>query len=244
MTKTTADYTRKISRLDASRLANGYLQERIHNGSNIKIIFEHGVHVFNVAKIAEAITLRTNGILDADTAYCLGLLHDIGRIKDETVTGVPHGIEGYNYLSQKGYPSLAPICLTHNFIDKDIKQSDFPTYKPELFAWTKNYLSQIEYNDYDRLIQLADLFSRGKEIMSIRQRLDKNKAFYHIDNLSYEDKAFALRDYFDDKYKIDVEQIVADLFNLHKSGDEKIIVFLPKNKNFKLPLYTKHYLEK
>ena len=237
-------YLRVISRQDAVRLANSYLQERVRNGSNIRIIYEHGVHIYNVAKIAEAIAEQTNGALDPETAYTIGLLHDIGRIKDETVTKVPHSIEGFNYMQRIGYPELAPICITHNFIDKDIKQSDFPTYSPELFAWTKEYLSHIEYSDYDRLIQLADLFSRGKEILSIRQRLDKNKSFYHIPNLSYEDKAFGLRDYFDEKYNIDVEQTVADLFKLHKHGTNKaLVLFLPKKFAFQSVL-KKHYLEK
>lgn len=82
------------------------------------------------------------------------------------------------------------------------------------------FLKKVRYNDYDRLIQLADLFSRGKEILSIRQRLDKNKQFYHIKNLSYEDKAFNLRDYFNRKYNLDVEQIVADTFNMHKHAHQ------------------------
>lgn len=237
-------YLRVISRQDAVRLANSYLQERVRNGSNIRIIYEHGVHIYNVARIAEAIAEQTNGAIDPETAYTIGLLHDIGRIKDETVTKVPHSIEGFNYMQKIGYPELAPICITHNFIDKDIKAGDYPTYSPELFAWTKEYLSHVEYSDYDRLIQLADLFSRGKEILSIRQRLDKNKSFYHIPNLSYEDKAFGLRDYFDDKYNIDVEQTVADLFKLHKHGrDKALILFLPKKFSFR-PALKKHYLEK
>ena len=241
----TPNYIHQISRLEAIRLANGYLQERIHNGSNMRIIFEHGVHVFNVAKIAEAIAKETNGALDPETAYTIGLLHDIGRIKDETVTKVPHAIEGFNYLNKIGYPELAPICITHNFIDKDIKQSDYPTFSPELFEWTKEYLSHVNYSDYDRLIQLADLFSRGKEILSIRQRLDKNKSFYHIANLSYEVKAFGLRDYFDEKYNIDVEQTVADLFDLHKHSSENssVILFFPKKFSKQL-FHTKTYFAK
>jgi len=205
------------SRKTAVRLANSYLQERIYHGSNQRIIFEHGIHVFNVAKIAENIAAKT-GILNPETAYVLGLLHDVGRIKDETVTHVPHSIEGYKYLCKTGFPDAAPICITHNFIDPDIKAEDYPTYDQKSFAFARNFLQKVRYNDYDRLIQLADLFSRGKEILSIRQRLDKNKQFYHIKNLSYEDKAFALRDYFNQKYNIDVEQIVADTFNMHKQA--------------------------
>ena len=80
------------SRKEAVKLANGYLQERIFNGSKPQIIFDHGVHIYNVAKIAEKIAEKTNGALNPNTAYVLGLLHDIGRIKDETVTKVPHSI--------------------------------------------------------------------------------------------------------------------------------------------------------
>ena len=222
------------SRITAVRIANGYLQERIYHGSNQRIIFEHGIHVFNVAKSAENIARQT-GKLNPDIAYVLGLLHDIGRIKDETVTKVPHSIEGYNYLRKIGFPDAAPICITHNFIDPDIKAEDFPTYDEKSFAFARGFLKKVRYNDYDRLIQLADLFSRGKEILSIRQRLDKNKQFYHIKNLSYEDKAFNLRDYFNRKYNLDVEQIVADTFNMHKhahkSDDRAVFLILPPAPN-------------
>lgn len=222
------------SRMTAVRIANGYLQERIYNGSNQRIIFEHGIHVFNVAKIAENIAAQTKQ-LDPDIAYKLGLLHDIGRIKDETVTKVPHSIEGYNYLRKIGFPDAAPICITHNFIDPEIKKEDYPTYDEESFAAARNFLQNVRYNDYDRLIQLADLFSRGKEILSIRQRLDKNKQFYKIKNLSYEDKAFGLRDYFNKKYNIDVEQIVADTFNMHKqthtNDDRAVFLIIPPAQN-------------
>ena len=153
------------SRMTAVRIANGYLQERIYNGSNQRIIFEHGIHVFNVAKIAENIARKT-GSLNPDTAYILGLLHDIGRIKDETVTHVPHSLEGYNYLRKIGFPDVAPICITHNFIDPDIKAEDYPTYDTKSFETARNFLQKVRYNDYDRLVQLADLFSRGKEILA------------------------------------------------------------------------------
>ena len=219
------------SRKEAVQMANGYLQTRIFNGSNPQIIFDHGVHIFNVAKIAERIAARSNGRLIPDIAYVLGLLHDIGRIKDETVTKVPHSIEGYLYLQKKGHGDIAAICLTHGFIDKNIQRPDYPTFNDEQFYETKKFLRNIKYNDYDRLIQIADLFSRGREILSIRQRLDRNKSFYKISKLSYENKAFRLRDYFDKKYNIDVEQIVADTFNLSKQprkSDKSFIFILPK----------------
>ena len=54
--------------------------------------------------------------------------------------------------------------------------------------------------------------------MSIRQRLDKNKSFYHIKELSYESHAYDLRNYINNKYNIDVEALVEDLFKKPVSG--------------------------
>lgn len=237
-----ADYENKISRQGALKLACYYLQERVRNGSHLKIIFEHAVHVFNVAKIAENIAKHSNGKLNPDTAYCLGLLHDIGRIKDETVTKVPHGIEGFNYLVEHGYPDLAPICLTHGFISKNIQKSDYPTYRPKLFKQVKEYLSDLEYNDYDRIVQLADLFSRGKQILSIHDRLEKNKSFYHIKKLSYENDAYNLRNYIDNKFGIDTEQLVQDMFKQSVSGyTASVLPNQPKLQPFKFYRFDGRY---
>lgn len=215
---TSSTYENVISRTDAVKLAGFYLQERIHNGSKPDIIFKHAVHIFNVAKIAEFIakqTLSSPHPLDPDTAYILGLIHDIGRIKDETKTKVPHGLEGFHFLIKSGLKELAPISLTHNFISKEIKQEDFPVYNPKQIREVQNHLSAIEYNDYDRLIQLADLFSRGDEILSIQERINKNKEFYHT-ALSFEPQIFSLRNHFNQKYNINIERLVDVLFEGYK----------------------------
>ena len=225
------NYENQITRAQAKQLAGYYLQQRIYHGSNPRIIFEHGVHIHNVAKITEAIAKNTDGILNPDTAYVLGLIHDIGRIKDETVTGIPHCVEGYRYLNEVGFQGVAPISITHCFRNKNFQTSDYPTYCPKLLGKVKEYLDTIEYNDYDRIVQIADMFSRGKEILSIRERLDKNKAFYHTQNLSYENSVFELRDSLNKKFNIDIEKIVDNIF---KPKERDNIIWLPKiwnNKN-------------
>lgn len=229
------DYENKITRTQAKQLAGYYLQQRIYQGSNPRIIFEHGIHIHNVAKITEAIAKHTNGALNPDTAYALGLIHDIGRIKDETVTKVPHGVEGYRYLNNIAFSSVAPISLTHCFINKDFQPTDYPMYCSKLLRQVKEYLDTIEYNDYDRLVQIADMFSRGKEILSIRERLDKNKEFYHTKNLSYENSVFALRDSLNNKYNMDIEKIVDNLF---KPKEKNNIITMTEIWN-KLPVYDK-----
>lgn len=215
-------YDNALSRKDAVRLACFYLQERLRNGSKTNVIFTHAVHIFNVARIAEHIarhTLSSPHALDPDTAYALGLIHNIGRIKDETKTKVPHGLEGFDFLIKSGLKNLAPISLTHNFVSKQINPADFPVYSKHQIHEASNILSDIEYNDYDRLIQLADNFSRGREILSLKERINKNREFYHSP-VSFEKDIFSLRDYFNNKYNINVENLVNDLFKDY-TGDTK-----------------------
>ncbi len=225
------------SRKEAVQIANAYLQTRIYNASHPRIIFEHGVHIFNVAKIAESIAKETKQ-LNPDIAYVLGLLHDAGRIKDETVTGVPHSLEGYDYLQEIGCSGVAPICVTHNFIDKKVNSDDYPNIKPNHLKRIRELLADIHYNDYDRLIQLADMFSRGKEILSVQQRLNKNKTFYKIPHLSYEDKALGLQDHFNDTYGINVEEIIANTFNMRHCCTNNMTTFIPLSSNENSQLFT------
>ena len=74
-------------------------------------------HSKTAAFCARAIAKRCDN-LDADTAYILGLLHDIGR--REGVTDMRHIIDGYRFMTSLGYDDCARICLTHSFPYKDI----------------------------------------------------------------------------------------------------------------------------
>ena len=64
-------------------------------------------HSKTAAFCARAIAKRCDN-LDADTAYILGLLHDIGR--REGVTDMRHIIDGYNFMTSLGYDDCARIC--------------------------------------------------------------------------------------------------------------------------------------
>jgi HD superfamily phosphohydrolase YqeK len=57
--------------------------------------------------------------MDPDTAYVLGMLHDIGRRFG--ITGMRHIIDGYHFLMQKELYKVAKVCITHSFDCKDIK---------------------------------------------------------------------------------------------------------------------------
>ena len=98
--------------------------------------------------------------IDIDTAYVFGLLHDIGR--REGVTDMRHIIDGYHFMTSLGYDECARICLTHSFPYKDIHsyngQKDCTAEETEFI---KSFLDNIEYDDYDRLIQLCDALAQS-----------------------------------------------------------------------------------
>jgi hypothetical protein len=111
-------------------------------------------HSLNVARAARAIAARAPG-MDTDAAHALGCLHDIGRRAG--VTGTRHILDGYRYLLGLGYEDAARISLTHSY---PLKQPEaiygVPDWSDEEGRFVARYLEQIEYDLYDRLIQLCD----------------------------------------------------------------------------------------
>lgn len=111
-------------------------------------------HSREVAKAAQAIA-RRHPRLDADAAYILGCLHDIGRRFG--VTDMRHALDGYTFLHGQGFDDAARICLTHSHAVKDINAvASRWDCTPAEYAFVRDYLAAVEYNDYDRLIQLCD----------------------------------------------------------------------------------------
>jgi hypothetical protein len=108
--------------------------------------------------------------LDPEKAFVLGLLHDIGRRYGKT--WMRHAIDGYNFAMLKGYDFLAKICITHSFDCKDIKTA-FGEWDctPIEYNFVQEYLETIEYDDYDRLIQLCDALALPKGFCLIEKRM-------------------------------------------------------------------------
>jgi hypothetical protein len=122
-----------------------------------------------VAQAAEKIAAR-HPALDPSTAYIFGYLHDIGR--REGVTDMRHAIDGYVYLSGQGYERAARICLTHSFPIKNVyagaSQWDC---SPKELEFVKDYLANIEFTEYDKLIQLCDSLALPTGYCLIEKRL-------------------------------------------------------------------------
>lgn len=108
--------------------------------------------------------------LDAETAYILGLLHDIGR--QEGATGMKHILDGYTFMTELGFADAARICLTHSYPLQDIEagSGNWDGSSEEL-AFVGTYLSGLEYNDYDRLLQLCDALAWPSGFVMLEKRL-------------------------------------------------------------------------
>lgn len=106
-------------------------------------------HSRNVGVAARCIAAKVPG-MDAEKAYILGLLHDIGRRVG--VVDIPtHVAEGYRYCMAQGWDEAARICMTHSYPLGAAELGTGPEEQPIL-----DYLMGCEYDDYDRLILLCD----------------------------------------------------------------------------------------
>ena len=108
--------------------------------------------------------------LDAEMAYALGLLHDIGRRAG--VTGLRHSLDGYLFLAAEGCEDAGRVCLTHCFQSRDVRESfGAPDCTPEEMTFIDDYLAQVEYNDYDRLIHLCDSLANATGFCLLEKRM-------------------------------------------------------------------------
>lgn len=138
--------------------------------------------------------------MDPDAAYVLGLLHDIGR--REGIMDMRHIYAGYQFMSSLGYDDSARICLTHSFPYKNIGayngQNDCTE---EETGYIQNYIDSLEYDDYDRLIQLCDAISFPAGPTYVEKRLVDvvlRRGFNELTIPKW--KAFLeLKQYFDEK---------------------------------------------
>lgn len=121
--------------------------------------------------------------------------------------------DGYDYMMEAGYEDIARICLTHSFHIKDIE-----TYvgnrdvAPEQFQKMGKLLQEINYDDYDRLIQFCDCLALNEGPVLIEKRLIDVAFRYGIDAFTVEKwkKIFGLKKYFEEKAGDNIYKIVTD----------------------------------
>ena len=126
-------------------------------------------HSRNVAMAAKLIAERVPD-LDPYVSYVLGLLHDIGR--REGRTNILHLIDGYRFLSDMGYEDAARISLTHSFPIADLKAfMGERDCSPADLQFLEDFISSVEFNKYDRLIQLCDAIAPPSGFCLIEKRM-------------------------------------------------------------------------
>jgi hypothetical protein len=126
-------------------------------------------HSRYVARAAEAIAAH-HPALDPEAAFILGYLHDIGRRAG--VSGMRHVMDGYTFLIKKGFNDAARICLTHSYPTKRAHSVlvKWDGLEAQL-EFIRDFLARIEFDDYDKLIQLCDALALPTGFCLMEKRL-------------------------------------------------------------------------
>lgn len=164
-----------------------------------------GDHSRVAARCAERIAAAAG--MDREKAYVLGLLHDIGR--KFGIYHMPHIYNGYQYMMSLGYDAVARVCLSHSFSTPDFRTyiGKFDVSEAQLHE-VENWLSQMEYDDYDRLVQLCDCLAGSEGVVDMEARMLDVKRRYGSYPQEKWDNNMALRAYFEAKCGGDIYEIV------------------------------------
>lgn len=157
---------------------------------------------------AEKIAEKCSG-LDSKSAHVLAMLHDIGRRAG--ITTLRHIVDGYNYMNEKGYKDVSKICMTHSFPIKSLKcHTGKIDCSDEEIEFIKNYIDSVEYDDYDRLVQLCDVLAFPTGPCIIEKRLVNIALRHGINDFTIEKwkKTFELKEYFDKKASCNIYELL------------------------------------
>lgn len=164
-----------------------------------------GDHSRVAASCAEKIAAAAG--MDGEKAYILGLLHDIGR--KFGVKHLGHVYDGYHYMRKLGYDAAARICLTHSFnqptLDVYIGNRDISEAQQ---AELQQLLDALEYDDYDRLIQLCDALAGATGVTDMEARMLDVKRRYGSYPQEKWDTNMGLKRYFEEKAGRSIYEIV------------------------------------
>lgn len=167
-------------------------------------------HLHNVANAAELIAKSCG--MDSEKAYVCGLLHDIGRRTG--IAAVRHIIDGYDYAILQGWSDVARVCLTHSFpvkdIDADIGKKDITN---EQYIFIKNFLDELEYDDYDKLIILCDALADANGFCVLEKRFIDTTRRYGIYPFSIDrwNKTYEYKEYFEKRIGRSIYYLLPDI---------------------------------
>lgn len=166
-------------------------------------------HSLNVGIAARNIAEKIPG-MDAEKAYIVGMLHDIGRRVG--IVNIPkHVYQGYCYCMEKGWDEAARICMTHSYV---LMQEEFayePTTKEEIAI--KKYIQNCQADDYDLLIQLCDSLATDYGFVILEKRFVDVTRRYGIMKTYIEgwNKTFEIKEYFEEKMGCCIYDVLPDI---------------------------------
>lgn len=158
------------------------------------------------AQCAEDIARACEG-MDVEKAYIVGLLHDIGR--KFGVRHLGHVYDGWKYMLELGYDEAARVCLSHSFHEKSVEDyiGRFDITEEET-GEIRQALSGMEFDDYDRLIQLCDSMATAEGVTTMEERMEDIRKRYGRYPKSKWDKNVELKAYFERKAGRDIYHVV------------------------------------
>ena len=166
-------------------------------------------HSINVGIAARNIAAKVPN-LDENKANIVGMLHDIGRRAG--IVNIPkHVYEGYKYSLEKGWDEVAKICMTHSYPLMKDEFNYVPVTEEEIAI--KEYLSQCEEDDYDRLIQICDALATDYGFVILEKRFVDVTRRYGIMETYIRgwDITFQNKEYFEEKMGCSIYYVFPDI---------------------------------
>ncbi len=183
-------------------------------GRNLDTWYMYYNHILGVAELAKKIAQKSDD-LNPQKAYLMGLLHDIGKLKEQHLQR-HHGVIGYEILKDID-EDIARVCLTHMFYYNKKPKFDKTFFNnQDDYDFVCEYLEKSSINEYDKLIQCADGFADKRGLVTLEQRAED---FEKRHNMKVPSKALegviSLKSYFEGKINQDIYSLF-DEINIEK----------------------------
>lgn len=149
------------------------------------------------------------GNMDAEKAYILGFMHDIGRRVG--IVSERHLLEGYKYCMLKGWEDVAKVCITHSFMIQDTKTSIGKwDVAEEDYYFMRDFIASAQYDDYDRLVQLCDNLALATGFCLLEKRFVDTTRRYGVNEYTVArwNAVIKIKEYFEELIGTSIYQVL------------------------------------